>query len=185
MADGILKVGTITTSSGSGTITLGQSGETVDMSNATQTGVGGVNTPAFEAYTTSQTSLSDNTETKVLFGTEVFDTDSCYSSSRFTPTVAGKYYCYAQVRGGGGANNSMLKMYVVFKKNGSYYHGSTVPLYEIGTSYKFNNMSLEISSTIDFNGSSDYLEVYVLVDSTTTPRYEAQASLFGGYKLIT
>ena len=142
------------------------------------------NTPAFEAYTTSQTSLSDNTETKVLFGTEVFDTDSCYSSSRFTPTVAGKYYCYAQVRGGGGANNSMLKMYVVFKKNGSYYHGSTVPLYEIGTSYKFNNMSLEISSTIDFNGSSDYLEVYVLVDSTTTPRYEAQASLFGGHKLI-
>ena len=28
MADGTLKVGTITTSSGSGTITLGQSGET-------------------------------------------------------------------------------------------------------------------------------------------------------------
>ena len=29
MADGILKVGTITTSSGSGTITIGQSGETI------------------------------------------------------------------------------------------------------------------------------------------------------------
>ena len=32
MADGTLKVGTITTSSGSGTITLGQSGETVNVS---------------------------------------------------------------------------------------------------------------------------------------------------------
>ena len=31
MADGTLKVGTITTSSGSGTITLGQSGETVNV----------------------------------------------------------------------------------------------------------------------------------------------------------
>ena len=31
MADGILKVGTITTSSGSGTITLGQSGETLNV----------------------------------------------------------------------------------------------------------------------------------------------------------
>ena len=31
MADGTLKVGTITTSSGSGTITLGQSGETITI----------------------------------------------------------------------------------------------------------------------------------------------------------
>ena len=37
MADGTLKVGTITTSSGSGTITLGQSGETVDMANGSIT----------------------------------------------------------------------------------------------------------------------------------------------------
>tara|TARA_Y100001938_G_C8059488_1_gene416353 strand:+ start:205 stop:864 length:660 start_codon:yes stop_codon:yes gene_type:complete len=48
MADGILKVGQIQTSSGSGTITIGQSGETIsvptgatiNLSNATQTGVG-------------------------------------------------------------------------------------------------------------------------------------------------
>ena len=33
MADGTLKVGTIITSSGSGTITLGQSGETIGYSN--------------------------------------------------------------------------------------------------------------------------------------------------------
>ena len=48
MADGILKVGTITTSSGSGTITLGQSGETVTVpsgatitNSGTATGFGG------------------------------------------------------------------------------------------------------------------------------------------------
>ena len=43
MADGTLKVGTITTSSGSGTITLGQSGETVTIpSGVTMTGMGKV-----------------------------------------------------------------------------------------------------------------------------------------------
>ena len=43
MADGTLKVGTITTSSGSGTITLGQSGETVTVpSGATTTLTDGI-----------------------------------------------------------------------------------------------------------------------------------------------
>jgi len=48
MADGTLKVGTITTSSGSGTITLGQSGETISIpsgatltNSGTATGFGG------------------------------------------------------------------------------------------------------------------------------------------------
>ena len=50
MADGTLKVGTITTSSGSGTITLGQSGET-DMANGTITLNSSMKaTPAFQAY---------------------------------------------------------------------------------------------------------------------------------------
>ena len=41
MADGTLKVGTITTSSGSGTITLGQSGETISIpSGVSQSGLG-------------------------------------------------------------------------------------------------------------------------------------------------
>ncbi len=40
MADGTLKVGTITTSSGSGTITLGQSGETINVSGTAGTGFG-------------------------------------------------------------------------------------------------------------------------------------------------
>ncbi len=42
MADGTLKVGTITTSSGSGTVTLGQSGETISSSAAMGSGMGKV-----------------------------------------------------------------------------------------------------------------------------------------------
>jgi hypothetical protein len=89
MADGTLKVGTITTSSGSGNITIG-SGVTLLSS-----------TPAFEAYSTADQTISDDVYTKVQFDTERFDTDNCYDNTtnyRFTPTVAGKYFIYAFAR---------------------------------------------------------------------------------------
>ena len=43
--------------------------------------------------------ITDNTLTKVQFDTEIFDTDSKYDHSsnyRFTPTVAGTYFLFAQ-----------------------------------------------------------------------------------------
>ena len=56
MADGTLKVGTITTSSGSGTITIGQSGETVTIpsgctvtNSGTATGFGFTNDEFFKS----------------------------------------------------------------------------------------------------------------------------------------
>ena len=59
MADGILKVGTITTSSGSGTITLGQSGETISVpSGVTMTGMGKVLQVVNATYSTNVTSSS-------------------------------------------------------------------------------------------------------------------------------
>jgi len=84
MADGTLKVGTITNSAGSGNITIG-SGVTVN-----------VNRPAFQAYLGSNQTVADATATKLNINTKVFDTDSCYDTSlyRFTPTEAGKYLVY-------------------------------------------------------------------------------------------
>ena len=39
------------------------------------------------------------------FDTERFDTNNTFSSSRFTPAVAGKYFCYSGCRvGNDGAN---------------------------------------------------------------------------------
>ena len=62
MANGTLKVSNIQTSSGSGTITLGQSGETVTVaSGVTQTVA--VNTPAFLAKPAVAATISDNTLT--------------------------------------------------------------------------------------------------------------------------
>ena len=104
---GTIKTTNIQSISGSGTVTLGVSGETfnvpsgVTISNSgTATGFGGANTPAFLATNGStDQSISDQTVTKVNFGSEVYDTDSAFSSSKFTvPSGAnGKYMIYASV----------------------------------------------------------------------------------------
>jgi hypothetical protein len=92
MADGTLKVGTITTSSGSGTITIGQSGETI-------AGIA-TNTPSFLANRSGSTqTISNNTNTTVIFDNEVIDTDSGYDTSTGIFTVpsgkGGKYFICA------------------------------------------------------------------------------------------
>ena len=107
MADGTLKVGQITTSSGSGTITLGQSGETVTIptgatitNSGTANGFGGDNTPAFAAFQSSGQNIDSGTTTIVTLDTEIFDTDSAFASNTFTvPTgEGGKYYVSAAIR---------------------------------------------------------------------------------------
>ena len=107
MADGTLKVGTITTSSGSGNIAIG-SGVTL-LSN----------TPAFEAYGSgSNQSISDNVYEKVtVLNTEVFDTDSAFASNTFTVPSGqgGKYYLFGIIRvdnANGAIRNSTSAIYV-------------------------------------------------------------------------
>ena len=95
-----LKVDTILKRTGTGTITLGQSGDTIALgSGASSTGFGEVNTPAFSVqlgFNQSQ-SVSDNTLTKVQLDDEYFDTDSAFDATtnyRFTVPSgkAGKYF---------------------------------------------------------------------------------------------
>ena len=49
------------------------------------------NMPAFSAYLSAGQSINSSEYTKVLFNTELFDTNNNFASSRFTPTVAGYY----------------------------------------------------------------------------------------------
>ena len=77
MADGILKVGTITTSSGSGTINLGASGETITSSAVMGSGMGKV-LQVVQATTTSD--LSNNTTSYVASGFTQAITPSATSS---------------------------------------------------------------------------------------------------------
>lgn len=191
-----LKVDTILKRTGTGTITLGQSGDTItvpsgatmDLSNATQTGVGGVNTPAFEAYVSSNQSIGDQTLTKIQFNTEKFDTDNAYDNStnyRFTPQTSGKYFVYASAiafSSNGGYDDVQYVSLELYKS------GSRVSqaIYDLGSRQR--QMTPVISTIVDMNGSTDYLEVHAEINAHTgngVLRGDSAKTRFGAYKILT
>tara|TARA_R110001632_G_scaffold106326_1_gene215869 strand:- start:34 stop:558 length:525 start_codon:yes stop_codon:yes gene_type:complete len=172
MADGTLKVGTITTSSGSGTITIP---DAVTVSSASLS-----NAPAFEAYLNSTQSVSDNSVTKVTIDTEVYDSDSDYDNStnyRFTPSVAGKYFVYGSVSLSQGDQKGQIYLY----KNGSSYKSlsSVLPLDEF--------CPITFQAVVDMNGSSDYLELFARVNTSGSGQQintGTKDTYFGAYRVI-
>jgi hypothetical protein len=189
MADGTLKVGTITTSSGSGTITLGQSGETITVPSgatfsATAGTMSGQNYPAFEAYLSANQNLTDSTTTKVQYDTEFFDTNGYYdnvTNYRFTPLVAGKYFVYVQNSNFAPTASTLVTVYNYIYKNGSPYKSSS---HGMGNNYG-RRASPIISAIINMNGTTDYIEGFAHIDITSgTPRVEADPSTyFGAYRI--
>lgn len=109
-----------------------------------------INGPAFSAYQSSGTSLSNNTYTKVLFDTEDFDTNNNFSSSRFTPTVAGYYQLSASILfASGQTTESVIAVY----KNGSLFK----LLQDIRATFV---ASFSGSILVYANGTTDYFEIY-------------------------
>jgi len=154
-------------------------------------GVGGAMTPAFHAYLSANQTVSDATDTKCQFNTEVLDTDNCYDNStnyRFTPTTAGKYFVYSQIAcNANGANNFLLGTTTI-KKNGSNIIYSQFDQRTTANGY---SNTVQAAGIVDMNGSSDYLEVFGYIDDSDTgssPRLSgnstAQYSNFGAYKII-
>jgi len=189
MANGTLKVSNIQTSSGSGTITIGQSGETVDFSNGTATLNSGMKaTPAFEAYqSATQSGVSDAVWTKMTMNTETFDTDGNYDNSsnyRFTPTTAGKYFVYVM---GGCLSDTTYKLNVAniaIYKNGSSLRATNIT---VNGADRLNEATTTTTAIVDMNGSSDYLEAYARVNVTTgTGSIDARSTAggFGAYRII-
>ena len=92
----------------------------------------------------------------MTFGTETFDTNANFASSRFTPNVEGYYQLNATVRisGSSGLGEIMLTIW----KNGSEYARGTN---EQGTEQGNNFYSMQVSDIAYANGSSDYFEIYI------------------------
>ena len=143
-------------------------------------------TPAFEAYLSSSSSqLSDDTDTKVEFNTEIYDTDGTYDNStnyRFTPAVAGKYYIYGKLSFddtniAANTDEHMAKIY----KNGS----------QESVYYKFatgNDNYLVFAEVIDLDGD-DYIEIYAKINNSNGGRVVRGASsnqkytTFGAFRI--
>ena len=120
------------------------------------TGVAGTG-PAFSAYMSTNAAFTSATTTKVTLDVENYDTASCFSSSRFTPNVAGYYQINAAIRVTGTGVTAQAQIY----KNGSQeslgvYTGATSAL-----------MFAVVSCVVYLNGSTDYVELYGYGDATS------------------
>ena len=181
---------TLTVGASGDTVTV-PSGATINLSNATQTGVGGTNTPAFEAYLgdSGGQSVTNNAVTLVEINTEVYDTDSAFDTGtyRFTPQTAGKYFVYASIQLETGSNANLDDAYLYIKKSGTQIYEST----NIFASNYIRQNIISGHIVVDMNGSSDYLELFgrILSVSGSGQLFEGdpqwkRATHFGAYKLI-
>ena len=173
-----LKVNEIIKQSGS-SITIGEAGDTITFpSSGTASGIFTM-VPAFQANTTTDATvnISNQSLTKVTFATEVFDTDSKFSDSRFTPTIAGKYYVFTRLSFNTATDFDDLRLH--FYKNGSRYSGA------VGRSEYYQQIYLY--DIIDFD-ADDYVEVYAYQDSGGTvsilTNEDGRRNCFGAYKVI-
>ena len=140
---------------------------TATLPAATGTVMVSGNMPAFSAYATTTQSLTQNTYTKVTFGTEEFDTNNNFASSRFTPTVAG-YYQLSSTINFGGAGAAQYAIAVIYK-NGSYFKGLCQNVFTTA-------FTLGGSSLVYANGTTDYFEIYAYTGQTGIALYGDSSS---------
>ena len=180
---GTIKTTNIEPIADNGTITLGSSGDTFTVPSGVI--MSGQNYPAFNAYRSSDgSSWSVDTFTKVTFNAETLDTNNNYdvSNGRFTPTVAGNYFCYYFLRisyNSGTAADIRGK----FNFNGSDITAATNAIFKDYSSSGITLVySLGQSTTINFNGSSDYLEIYGR-SNASGGGFAGSGSYFGAYRI--
>jgi hypothetical protein len=157
-------------SSGGGSVTIAEpvtaSTLTATLPAATGTVMVSGNMPAFSAYNSTDTSLTGTASTKILFATEVFDTNNNFASSTFTPTVAGYYQINAGYQVAGVPQDNQL---YIFKNNAVAYQSQE------GTAY-----GQTVSGLVYCNGSTDYIEVFAYVTVTANTTTGAAKTWFNG-----
>lgn len=130
-------------------------------------------TPAFSVHKngTSQT-VAQDTDVKLTWSSEGFDTNNNFASDRFTPTVAGKYLVVvsAQCAQAGACMPSIFK-------NGALVARSANTNINIG-------QTPQVTAIVDMNGSTDYVEAFIntassVVNGTATRTYFSGMQLDG------
>jgi hypothetical protein len=108
--------------------------------------------PAFRAYASSATLVTNNSFTKVTLGTEDFDTNNNFASSRFTPTVAGYY----QVNGCVSFSSKETIQAIIYKNGAAWAAGSVA---------NGQGTRSHVSDLVYLDGVSDYIELYAYQNS--------------------
>lgn len=155
---------------GTNTLSLPANTGTIITTASTFAGTG----PAFRAKPSTNQSVTSGVYTKVTLGTEDWDTNNNFASSRFTPTVAGYYFI-------SGA------LYATFAGSATYVWAL---IYKNGVSEISGNLNVPVQ-TVDgvgivnglvyLNGSTDYVELYCYLAGTSPSVSTTANTQFSGF----
>ncbi len=191
----ILKVDTIQDTSGnniinesSDTITIGASGDTTNIIGTLQnngSAVAVANTPAFSVYLSGNVSLSNETQTKLTFDSEEYDSGSVFASNKFTPGVVGKYVLSAGASIDSDQNSNCDRVKLSIYKNGS-------ALRVVEPDFRGNPIrrtNPTFSYLINVTSTSDYFEIYAYHSAAISAsgvfvQGGATYTYFNGFKII-
>ena len=156
----------------------------------TLAGAGLASTPAFLVTRTTSQTVVDNAKTKIEWDNEVYDTDSAFSSYKFTVPAgqAGKYFLYIAVDIGTSGSYGVLNPRAYLYKN-----GVSIYLFQ-GPNNAEGNDNYQVTGTIILDlAAADYMEIYGRNNNDTGTPYILgrsgdspfeERTWFGGYKLI-
>ena len=154
--------------------------------DGTWVAAGGTNTPYFRAGMSGDITPADATWVKMTFDTEVYDSGGDFDSStnyRFTPTTAGYYYITL--------SGSVYKPGTILNNGtmGIRFNGSEIAGVQFGNhGSQFSNVVLKTDMILLFNGSSDYVEGWAYVDTSTGAAGQVSSgasTYFQGFRILT
>ena len=150
-------------------------GNLVTVPSVTGTAMVSGNMPAFSAYQTSATALTGGAWTKITFNTELFDTNNNFTSSTFTPTVAGYYQVNGSIYCANSSGNMTFVRCNIYKNGAADVWGGFVLINVAGNT---NSDSIATASGIvSMNGTTDYLELYGYIGgSSVGPAFAGSTS---------
>ena len=193
-----LKVDTILKRTGTGTITLGQSGDTInipsgattDLSNSTVTLNSTMkNVPLVQAgFSSSSQSISSGADTEIVYTTITKETPTgkfSTSTGRFTPGVTGFYYVSVLARINGGNNSSEFGNLQI-RLNGSASTSGT----QQGATYRRyqdtgDQNSFEVSCILELTSVTDYISAFIYQNQGSNQTLQANHTNFTAYRLLT
>jgi hypothetical protein len=110
------------------------------------------NTPAIMVQKSGNQTVGTGSATKVTWDVEDLDSDGTFASDRFTPAVAGKYFCYTQIAVD--AIGQDKNLYCMLYFNGSHAQSGVGFSAASGATITAN-----IGAIFDMD-ADDYVEVY-------------------------
>lgn len=131
--------------------------------------------PAFHATAAFDQPATSGVAIKCICGSEQFDTANCFDTtlSRFTPNVPGYYRISARALGVVAASQTSCD--VQLWKNGALLERNAISL----SSGVLNAAIIQITDLFFFNGTTDYMELFVAI-SGSAPLYVGAGCTFSG-----